>query len=77
MGGKAKVPKPNPEADYQQYLAEGRNALRAQSELLPMQAEMERRLAPQLIDTRMAGLRGSAQGLLGLYGDLYEPAQQM
>jgi hypothetical protein len=77
MGGKAKVPKPNPEADYQQYLAEGRNALRAQGELLPMQAEMERRLAPQLIDTRMAGLRGSAQGLLGLYGDLYEPAQQM
>ena len=77
MGGKAKVPKPNPEADYQQYLNEGRNALRAQGELLPMQAEMERRLAPQLIDTRMAGLRGSAQGLLGLYGDLYEPAQQM
>jgi hypothetical protein len=77
MGGKAKVPAPNPEADYQQYLAEGRNALRAQGELLPMQAEMERRLAPQLIDTRMAGLRASAQGLMGLYGDLYEPAQQM
>jgi hypothetical protein len=77
MGGKAKVPKPNPEADYQQYLTEGRNALRAQAELLPMQAQMEERLAPQLINTRMAGLRGSAQGLLGLYGDLYAPAQQM
>lgn len=77
MGGKAKVPKPNPEADYQQYLAEGRNALRAQGQLLPMQAEMERQLAPQLIDTRMTGLRASAQGLLGLYGDLYAPAQQM
>jgi hypothetical protein len=77
MGGKAKVPAPNPEADYQQYLAEGRNALRAQAELLPMQAQMEERLAPQLINTRMAGLRASAQGLMGLYGDLYEPAQQM
>ena len=77
MGGRARTPQPNPEADYQQYLAEGRNALRAQGELLPMQAEMERRLAPQLIDTRMAGLKGSAQGLLGLYGDLYQPAQQL
>ena len=77
MGSKAKVPKPNPEADYQQYLAEGRNALRAQGELLPMQAEMEQRLAPQLINARMAGLRATSQGLMGLYGDLYEPAQQL
>lgn len=77
MGGKAKTPAPNPEADYLQYLTEGRNALRAQGELLPMQAEMEMRLAPQLINTRMAGLKASAQGLMGLYGDLYEPAQQM
>jgi hypothetical protein len=77
MGSKAKTPKPNPEADYQQYLAEGRNALRAQGELLPMQARLEEQLAPQLINTRMAGLRASAQGLLGLYGDLYQPAQQM
>jgi hypothetical protein len=77
MGSKAKVPKPNPEADYQQYLAEGRNALRAQGELLPMQAEMEQRLAPQLINARMAGLRATSQGLLGLYGDLYEPAQKL
>jgi hypothetical protein len=77
MGGRARTPAPNPEADYQQYLTEGRNALRAQGELLPMQAEMERRLAPQLIDTRMAGLKATSQGLLGLYGDLYQPAQQM
>lgn len=77
MGGKAKVPKPNPEADYQQYLAETRNALRAQGELLPMQAEMEQRLAPQLINARMAGLRATSQGLMGLYGDLYSPAQQL
>jgi hypothetical protein len=77
MGGKAKTPKPNPEADYQQYLAETKNALRAQGEILPMQAQMEERLAPQLINARMAGLKGSAQGLLGLYGDLYQPAQQL
>jgi hypothetical protein len=76
MGGKAKVPKPNPEADYQQYLTEGRNALRAQGELLPMQAQMEERLAPMLINTRMAGLKATSQGLLGLYGDMYQPAQQ-
>ena len=77
MGGRARTPEPNPQADYNQYLTEGRNALRAQGELLPMQAEMERRLAPQLIDTRMAGLKATSQGLLGLYGDLYQPAQQM
>lgn len=77
MGGKAKTPAPNPEADYNQYLTEGRNALRAQGELLPMQADMEQRLAPQLINTRMAGLRATSQGLMGLYGDLYSPAQQL
>ena len=77
MGGKAKTPAPNPEADYNQYLNEGRNALRAQGELLPMQAQMEERLAPQLINARMAGLKATSQGLLGLYGDLYQPAQQM
>lgn len=77
MGGKAKTPKPNPEADYRQYLAESRNALRVQGQILPEQAALERKLAPQLIETRMAGLKASAQGLLGLYGDLYQPAQQM
>jgi hypothetical protein len=77
MGSKAKVPEPNPQADYNQYLAEGRNALNVQAALLPMQADLERGLAPQLIDTRMSGLRATSQGLLGLYGDLYAPAQQM
>lgn len=77
MGGRAKTPEPNPQADYNQYLAEGRNALRVQAALLPEQADLERGLAPQLIDTRMSGLRATSQGLLGLYGDLYAPAQQM
>jgi hypothetical protein len=77
MGSKAKAPAPNPQADYNQYLTEAQNALRVQSTILPEQALMEERLAPTLINTRMAGLRGSAQGLLGLYGDLYAPAQQM
>lgn len=77
MGSKAKTPAPNPQADYNQYLAEAQNSLRVQSTILPEQARLEQSLAPQLIDTRMAGLRGSAQGLLGLYGDLYAPAQQM
>lgn len=77
MGSKAKTPKPNPEADYQQYLTEARNALKVQSTLLPEQAVLEERLAPQLINTRMAGLKATGQGLLGLYGDLYAPAQQM
>ena len=77
MGSKAKAPAPDPQADYNQYLNEGRNALRVQGELLPMQAQMEERLAPMLINTRMAGLKATGQGLLGLYGNLYEPAQQM
>lgn len=77
MGGRARTPEPNPQADYNQYLAEARNALRVQSAILPEQADLERGLAPKLIDTRMAGLRASAQGLTGLYGDLYAPAQQL
>ena len=77
MGSKAKTPAPNPQADYNQYLAEGQNALRGQSTLLPEQARLEQTLAPQLIDTRMAGLKATSQGLLGLYGDLYQPAQQL
>jgi hypothetical protein len=76
MGSKAKTPQPNPEADYQQYLTEARNALKVQSTLLPEQAVLEERIAPTLINTRMAGLRATSQGLLGLYGDMYEPAQQ-
>lgn len=77
MGSKAKVPKPNPEADYQQYLNEARNALKVQSTILPEQAVLEERIAPTLISTRMAGLRATNQALLGLYGEMYEPAQQL
>jgi hypothetical protein len=77
MGGKAKTPKPNPEADYQQYLAEGSNALRAQEQLLGKQIAAEGRLQPLLTAQQMSSFRGQAQGLLGLYGDLYAPAQAM
>lgn len=77
MGSKAKTPAPNPQADYNQYLAETQNSLKVQAAVLPQQAELEMGLAPTLINTRMAGLRASSQGLLGLYGDLYQPAQAM
>ena len=77
MGGKAKTPKPNPEADYQQYLTEGSNALRAQDQLLRQQIGYEAGLQPLLTAQQMASLKGEAQGMLGLYGDLYEPAQAM
>lgn len=77
MGSKAKTPAPNPQADYNQYLTEARNALKVQSTVLPEQAVLEERIAPTLINTRMAGLRASNTALLGLYGDLYAPAQQL
>lgn len=77
MGGRARTPEPNPQADYNQYLTEARNALKVQSTILPEQAVLEERLAPTLINTRMAGLRATSQGLMGLYGDLYSPAQQL
>ena len=77
MGSSAKTPAPNPQADYNQYLTEARNALKVQSTILPEQAVLEERIAPTLINTRMAGLRASSQGLMGLYGDLYSPAQQL
>lgn len=77
MGGKAKTPAPNPTADYNQYLAEGSNALRAQDQLLRQQVGYEAGLQPLLTAQQMASLRGEAQGMLGLYGDLYEPAQAM
>lgn len=77
MGSSAKTPTPNPQADYDQYLNEARNALKVQSVVLPEQAVLEERLAPTLINTRMAGLRATSQGLMGLYGDLYSPAQQL
>ena len=77
MGGKAKTPAPNPTADYNQYLAEGSNALRAQDQLLRQQIQYEAGLQPLLTAQQMASLKGQAQGMLGLYGDLYEPAQKM
>jgi hypothetical protein len=77
MGGKAKTPAPNPEADYRQYLAEGSNALKAQDQLLRQQIGYEAGLQPLLTAQQMSSLRGQSQGLLGLYGDLYEPAQAM
>ena len=75
MGSKAKAPTPNPQADYQQYLAEGTNALNVQSALLPLQASLESRLQPMLTQQQMSSLQGQAQGMLGLYGNLYAPAQ--
>jgi len=75
MGGKAKTPAPNPEADYRQYLAEGSNALSVQDQLLRKQVDLESGLQPLLTAQQMASLKGQSQGLLGLYGDLYNPAQ--
>lgn len=75
MGSKAKVPTPNPQADYAQYLAEGTNALNAQDVLLRKQIGIEAGLQPLLTAQQMASLKGQATGLLGLYGDLYAPAQ--
>jgi len=75
MGKSPKAPAPNPQADYQQYLAEGTNALNAQAALLPLQASLESRLQPMLTQQQMSSLQGQAQGLLGLYGNLYAPAQ--
>ena len=75
MGGKAKTPAPNPEADYRQYLTEGGNALSAQDKLLRQQVDLEAGLQPLLTAQQMASLKGQSQGLLGLYGDMYNPAQ--
>jgi len=77
MGGSAKTPRPNPTADFNQYLAEGSNALRAQEYLLTLQSQAETRLQPMLTAQQMQSLKGEAQGMLGLYGELYAPAQQM
>lgn len=76
MGGKAKTPAPNPEADYQQYLLEGSNAIRAQEQLLTRQIEAEARLQPMLTAQQMSSMRGQATGLLGLYGDLQPASDQ-
>lgn len=76
MGGKANMPAPNPEADYQQYVNEGTNALKAQEKLLKLQTAAEARLQPMLIENQMSSLRGQATGLLGLYGDLQPAADK-
>jgi hypothetical protein len=75
MGSKAKAPAPNPGADYAQYLAEGTNALNAQDVLLRKQIGIESSLQPLLTAQQMSSLQGQAQGMLGLYGNLYAPAQ--
>ena len=77
MGRKARNPAPNPEADYLQYLTEGSNAIKAQEYLLTLQSQAETRLQPMLTAQQMASLKGEAQGMLGLYGELYAPAQAM
>jgi len=77
MGSSAKVPAANPGADYNQYLSEGSNALKVQDQLLRQQIGYEQGLQPLLTAQQMSSLKGQAQGTLGLYGDLYAPAQQM
>jgi len=75
MGGKARTPAPNPEADYLQYLTEGSNALKAQDQLLRQQIGYESGIQPMLTAQQMASLKGQSQGQLGLYSDLYDPTQ--
>lgn len=77
MGSKAKASAPNPEADYQQYLAEAQNALRVQKQVLPEMAALETAMAPQLAQAKMAGYETLATGMLGLAGRLYEPSMAM
>jgi hypothetical protein len=77
MGGSARTPQPNPQADYMQYLTEGSNALKGQEYLMTLQSEAERRLQPMMTATQMSSLKGQTMGLMGLYGDLYEPAQRL
>lgn len=77
MGSKAKAPAPNPEADYQQYLAEAQNALRVQKQVLPEMAALETAMAPQLAQAKMTGYETLATGMLGLADRLYEPSMAM
>lgn len=77
MGSKAKVPAPNPEADYKQYLSEAQNALRVQEQILPQMATIQQRLAPQLAASQAAVAEAGANQFLGLAGRLYEPSMQM
>lgn len=75
--GSASAPRPNPGKDYTQYLSEGSNALKAQEQLMVLQAQAERRIQPTMTAQQMSSLRGQTMGLMGLYGDLYEPAQKL
>jgi hypothetical protein len=60
-----------------QYLTEGSNAIKGQEYLMTLQSEAERRLQPMMTATQMSSLKGQTMGLMGLYGDLYEPAQRL
>lgn len=62
--------------DSSQYQGEMAGALRAQANILPLQAEQERLLAPQLTQTQLGGYQNYATGLLGSYANLYAPTQQ-
>lgn len=62
--------------DSSQYQGEMAGALRAQANILPLQAEQERLLAPQLTQTQLGGYQNYATGLLGSYASLYAPTQQ-
>lgn len=70
------MPAPNPTADFNQYMAEGSNALMAQEQLLKLQTAAEARLQPMLTENQMSSLRGQATGLLGLYGNLQPAADK-
>jgi hypothetical protein len=63
--------------DYVQYLTEGSNAIKAQEYLMELQAQAENRLQPTMTAQQMSSLKGQTMGLMGLYGDLYQPAQQL
>lgn len=66
----------DPTVDSNQYKGEMAGALRAQANILPLQAEQERLLAPQLTQTQLGGYQNYATGLLGSYANLYAPTQQ-
>lgn len=75
--GSAKSPRSDPYADYMQYLSEGTNAIKAQEYLMTLQSQAESRLQPMMTAQQMSSLKGQTMGLMGLYGDLYEPAQKL
>lgn len=77
MGSKARVPKANPEADYNQYLQEATNALMAQGAIMPRLAQMQEMLAPRLAQSQMAGYEAYSRAALGLADRLYEPSMTM